>query len=221
MTWRHRNGLPTDLDQASISARSNGGPMYDDAYLSELKASTPSSRPPLPTPVLDPYNGDVSMDVSMDVSDVSMQSMDVYGICGVNNSLPVMTHSPTDASDISILPEASIRSAKEKRKHLRTIGVDTQDDYISLTVAKQGDESKGPHPESRLMREEDEVGDGDDGEPGITLVDTAMFTSTGIEFAEYTGAQDRIALGKNPRKAEASKRKEAIGEMIVDALVIL
>lgn len=37
------------------------------------------------------------------------------------------------------------------------------------------------------------------------------------EFAEYTSAQERIALGKKSRKVEAQKRREEMNEMIVDA----
>ena len=39
----------------------------------------------------------------------------------------------------------------------------TEEDYVSLSVTKRADISQGPHPESRLMREEDEVGECDDG----------------------------------------------------------
>ena len=39
------------------------------------------------------------------------------------------------------------------------------------------------------------------------------------EFAEYTSAQERIALGKKSRKKEAQKRREEMTEMIVDAWV--
>lgn len=38
-----------------------------------------------------------------------------------------------------------------------------------------------------------------------------------IEFAEYTSAQERIALGKKSKKIEASKRREVMNEMIADA----
>lgn len=36
------------------------------------------------------------------------------------------------------------------------------------------------------------------------------------EFAEYTSAQERIALGKKGRKAEAKKKREAIESLIAD-----
>jgi Nineteen complex-related protein 2 len=68
--------MPQSLDQATIST-SNGGPRYDAAYLKELKASTPTSRPPLPTNV-DPYDADMSMDIG----DISVQSIDMdVGTC--------------------------------------------------------------------------------------------------------------------------------------------
>lgn len=57
--------------------------------------------------------------------------------------------------------ESSILSAKQRRERVRTQG--TQDDFISLSVTKRDTVPQGPHPESRLMREEDEVGEGDDG----------------------------------------------------------
>ena len=39
------------------------------------------------------------------------------------------------------------------------------------------------------------------------------------EFAEYTSAQERIALGKKSKKLEASKRRDNMKEMIADACV--
>ena len=38
-----------------------------------------------------------------------------------------------------------------------------------------------------------------------------------IEFAEYTSAQERIALGKKSKKIEANRQKEEMVEMINDA----
>ena len=37
------------------------------------------------------------------------------------------------------------------------------------------------------------------------------------EYAEYTSAQERIALGKKSKKKEAQKRRAEMSEMIVDA----
>lgn len=41
------------------------------------------------------------------------------------------------------------------------------------------------------------------------------------EFAEYTSAQERIALGKKSRKVEANKRRDVMKELIADAYVKL
>jgi GC-rich sequence DNA-binding factor len=51
---------------------------------------------------------------------------------------------------------------------------------------------------------------------GINISDTKLFS----EFAEYTSAQERIPLGKKSKKVAASKRKEAMQEMIEDACVV-
>lgn len=60
------------------------------------------------------------------------------------------------------IPSASaISAAKDKRGRLRGAGI--ADEFISLSVVKPGDVPQGPHPESRLMREEDELGEGEDG----------------------------------------------------------
>ncbi|KAG2155910.1 GCFC-domain-containing protein [Suillus bovinus] len=173
LSARPANVLPVSLDQATITPRSNGAPVYDQAYLSQLKASTPSSRR---TTVAEGYDADVSMDPGETSVETTEISVDV---------------------DTAIPSESSILSAKQKRERMRTHG--TEDDFISLSVTKRDTVPQGPHPESRLMREEDELGEGDD------------------EYAEYTSAQERIALGKKSKKLEASKRKDAMQEMIADA----
>ncbi|KAJ7451559.1 nineteen complex-related protein 2-domain-containing protein [Mycena latifolia] len=172
--------VPANLDQASISP--HRGPTYNQAYLNELKASTPSSRAPLPSG--DPYDADMSMDIGDMSVDISMQDIDRSDVFDSATSIP---------------SESSIKVAKERRERLRNTTASGAEDFISLSVTKRPDESQGPHPESRLMREEDELGEGDD------------------EFAEYTSAQERIALGKKGKKAEASKRRDAMKEMIADA----
>lgn len=66
--------------------------------------------------------------------------------------------------------EASIKVAKEKRERLRKLGVttadSTSDDFISLSLVTQdtSQDDQEPHPESRLQREDDDMGEGDDGE---------------------------------------------------------
>ncbi|KAI6039350.1 GCFC-domain-containing protein, partial [Pisolithus marmoratus] len=170
----HPSALPDTLDQATIGTRSNGAPVYDAAHLSELKASMQYTRPPLPDH--DAYDADVSMSVE----DRTIMSLDT-----------------PDPSSVSIPTQSYIQSAREKRERLRAVG--PEQDYISLAVTTRIDAYQGPHPESRLMREEDDLGEGDD------------------EYAQYTSAQERIALGKKSRKIEARKRKDAMQEMIADA----
>ncbi len=68
-----------------------------------------------------------------------------------------------DGDSETIIPtDSSIKAAKQKRERLKVLG-QSGDDYISLSLTKKEDYSQGPHPESRLVREEDELGDGDDG----------------------------------------------------------
>lgn len=65
-----------------------------------------------------------------------------------------------------IHPETSVRSAKEKRELMRKSGLSSsnkEEDFVSLSLSRQEDIYQGPHPTSRLMREEDDLGDGDDG----------------------------------------------------------
>jgi GC-rich sequence DNA-binding factor len=52
------------------------------------------------------------------------------------------------------------------------------DEFISLTVSKRGDEFDEPHPESRLMREEDELGEGDDGTSSFLYVQHISVTKS-------------------------------------------
>ena len=65
-------------------------------------------------------------------------------------------------SEVVIPSESSIKAAKEQRDRLRKTAT-TEEDFIPLTVSKQG-RPIGPHPGSRLVREDDEMGEGDDGQ---------------------------------------------------------
>ncbi|KAJ7816924.1 nineteen complex-related protein 2-domain-containing protein [Mycena olivaceomarginata] len=169
-----RLSLGTHPSYASLfivaSISPHRGPTYDKAYLNELKAN--------------PYDADMSMDMGDMSADISMQSIESTDVFESETFIP---------------SESSIKVAKERRERIRKTGVSHEDDFISLSVVKRPEESQGPHPESRLMREEDELGEGDD------------------EYAEYTSAQERIALGKKSRKLEASKRRDDMKELIADA----
>lgn len=177
------NVIPSSVD-LSMTSRTDSTPKYDAAYLSELKASTPTTRPSVYT------DGDISYDADMSVDTESMLQSTMSSLIDLSG----------EAEPEAMIPSGSaVSAAKQKRERLRAAGNTGSEDYISLSVSKRSDFAQGPHPESRLMREEDELGDADD------------------EFAEYTSAQERIALGKKSRKVEARKRREEMNEMIVDA----
>lgn len=98
---------------------------------------------------------------------VSMTRSTVRGRCALIRGA-LLICAIVDASS-SIPTEASIRATKEKRERLRLLGVTTadspSDEFISLSLTKQDPSRRdqGPHPESRLQREDDDVGEGDDG----------------------------------------------------------
>ncbi len=70
-----------------------------------------------------------------------------------------------DQAETAIPSSSSILAAKQKRERLRAN--EGGDDYISLSLSKRDDFSQGPHPESRLMREDDELGDAADGKSNV------------------------------------------------------
>lgn len=102
-------------------------------------------------------------------------------------------------SSNKILPsDNAIAAAKLRRETARRSGVDNEsssksqsDDFISLQVGLPTSKR-----ESRLVREEDEIGEGED------------------DFSQYTGAEERIALGKKGRKEMERKRKEEMKALI-------
>lgn len=56
-----RNVIAAAFDPTSTPARTNGAPAYSAEYLSELKASTPSTRPRLQDDDSVSYDADVSL----------------------------------------------------------------------------------------------------------------------------------------------------------------
>ncbi len=79
-----------------------------------------------------------------------------------------------DVPDASLLKQSlnpnAIQDAKKKRERLRALGTPNattvpDQEFISLSLTKRPEEpeDQGPHPESRLMREDDDLGDGEDG----------------------------------------------------------
>ncbi|KAG8806701.1 hypothetical protein FRC17_004852 [Serendipita sp. 399] len=180
--------LTVTLEQTYIAPRSEG-PKYDANYLEELRAST-SSKPLVRKD--EGFKDSIDMDTELTFDASEMDGAIIENI----SELPLLS---APAGETLIPTEVSIKAAREKRERMRKTGVSTEEDFISLTVAKRDDFSTGPHPESRLMREDDDLGEGDD------------------DDADYTGAQERIALTKKGRKEEEKQRKKGIVELIDDA----
>ncbi len=111
-----------------------------------------------------------------------------HGLTAGDDDSLARTKYAADFEHDAIPSESVIRAAKEKRAKLRAAGASSgvSDDFISLAPFSRSsavqaydamEADDGPHPHSRLQREEDELGDGED------------------EFAEYTGASERIPIG--------------------------
>jgi hypothetical protein len=83
--WHGLRTPPSNLDQASISPHTNRGPVYDEAYLNELKASTPSSRPRLP-------EGDTHNDGTPMHSVLGDSAMEILDTIGTGNTHPVLPY---------------------------------------------------------------------------------------------------------------------------------
>lgn len=172
------SSLPDSLEQASIGEISNG---YSASALAALKASTPARRA---------IEGDGELDLAhQEMIDPSTQ----YDEDG--NSLARLRFG-ADLADLGIPSEAVVAAAKDRRKKAALSGTNTEvtSDFISL--CDNDNAGRGPHPESRLQREEDEQGSGEE------------------EFAEYTGATERVALGqkaiKQEKVRERNERQEAM-----------
>jgi GC-rich sequence DNA-binding factor len=175
--WGGLRTPPSNLDQASISHTSSG-PVYDAAYLNELKASTPSSRPRIPEGGTH-HNGSPITSV---MEDSAIENLDSIG-----NRLRIplfriyyvlICPSFTDTGVAAIPSQSAVFAAKEKRERMRAAGPSSShtDDYISLSLTTRNDEYQGPHPESRLMREDDDLGQGDDGELIQPIIFATKFT---------------------------------------------
>lgn len=112
----------------------------------------------------------------------------------------------------AIPTESAILAAKAKRSHLRS-HPDEQEpssasDFIALdgrssAISIRDEGSIADLAGSRLIREEDETGDGED------------------EHAGYTGADERVPLGKRGKKEAKRREREGIREAIEDRYVWL
>jgi len=136
-------------------------PKYDAAYLNELRAST-NARPNLSS-VYD--DGD-----AMDVDQLTFDASEMDGALIENIEDDALISSRIGNVSETIIPtESIVKAAKEKRELGRKTGVaqSGEEEYISLEVTRREDIYAGPHPESRLMREDDDLGEGDDGRSPI------------------------------------------------------
>lgn len=139
---------------ASSSSPLGASPSYSSDYLSQLKASTPT-RGPRPATVDD--HDDIE---EVDANGLSKMARDKYASVDTTEGIP----------DTAAIAAAKMRrQAKvESSKH----DINGEEDFISLgggrLIVHDGTD-RGPHPESRLMREEDEGDEGDEGESIFNL----------------------------------------------------
>ncbi|SJX60807.1 uncharacterized protein SRS1_12033 [Sporisorium reilianum f. sp. reilianum] len=186
----------SDATETSSSGTSSN--LYTSKYLEELRSSTPTSRSRAhsPAPLQQPTGPGTRIDDPM-VTQTSRIALDDPA-----DDTLARTKFAADFAHDGIPSESVIRAAKEKRAKLRAAAsaTSTSDDYISLAPFSNSSALKrydamevddGPHPHSRLQREEDELGDGED------------------EFAEFTGATERIPIGeKAEREWKDRQRRE-------------
>lgn len=150
--------------------------VYTSDYIAQLKAA--NAAPPRPSPqitsqpaeAIEAYNADELEAMGMDdIADgVSFGSQQPHPRFTMESELKSF---PTIGEAGNVIPGGSaVVEAKKKRERLRAIGAPNasvavpQEEFISLSLTKREEpEYQGPHPESRLVREEDDLGDGEDG----------------------------------------------------------
>jgi len=134
------------VDQPSASTSTSS--IYSQEYLSQLKAATPNRAPKV-----DDAESD---DEAEDSGGLSRAAKEKYG--------QVLVEDTTAG-----IPDAAVVAAARIKRQAAVTGLKRglgDDDYIALGGGQVAvwDGEKGPHPESRLMREEDEGDEGDEGE---------------------------------------------------------
>lgn len=94
-----------------------------------------------------------------------------------------------DATNTVIPAESTIKLAKERRVRAQA-NKGSEDDFISLSVTRREVTDDGPHPESRLVREEDELGEADDGKhlSTVSIFYTLNRTNRVCRVHQRTGA---------------------------------
>ncbi|GAC99508.1 hypothetical protein PHSY_007110 [Pseudozyma hubeiensis SY62] len=187
------------LDEPHPSTSTLSSSLYTSKYLDELRSSTPTlprSRADSPIAALGPGT---RIEDPMLITQASRLALD-------DDSTLARARFAVDFAHDAIPSERVIRAAKEKRAKLRaahaaSASTAVGDDFISLapTSLEKYDGTgvdSGPHPHSRLQREEDELGDGED------------------EFSEFTGATDRIPIGESQMKEMEARQRQEMYEAI-------
>lgn len=205
--------LPATPSASTAPGGSNGASMYSKEYLDQLKSSQLSA--PKPNPAAAIPTGDANEFDDLTLSKFGSQTDLAQGkevsffFPRSSDVLLYLRRARVDffsrVSDLtaSIPTTNAIAQAKARREELRKTGlVSTQDDYISLSggrssVSTVGFANKGG--DSRLVREEDELGDGDE------------------DLAQFTGADETVPLGRKANRDAAIKLRGEMGEMIEEA----
>ncbi|WVF68661.1 hypothetical protein IAT40_003432 [Kwoniella sp. CBS 6097] len=167
-----------------ISSSSSTSGLYSKEYLTQLKASTPT-RAPRTTEIED--DEDIGVAGSDGLSSIARNKYASTIVEDTTAGIP-------DATAIAAA-KAKRHAALESQKH-----GGGEEDYISLGEGKIAvyDGDQGPHPESRLMREEDDLGDGDE------------------DLAAFTTDNDKVYLGREANKAAARRMRGEMGELIAE-----
>lgn len=112
----------------------------------------------------------------------------------------------SQAAHQRIASPAAVADARRKRMAARVGAIRHDEDYIpvdapprTLSVARTDGADLGPHPHSAVPREEDDVGDAED------------------ELAEYTGATERIPLGRDAEHRQKQARRAQIRHLLAQA----
>ncbi|SCZ88564.1 BZ3500_MvSof-1268-A1-R1_Chr10-2g03001 [Microbotryum saponariae] len=165
--------LPSNLDQATLSPQKPSlSSVYSSEYLQELKSATLSTPPPPPPPP----------PASTSHDDLTLSKF-ASRFATSDDPHPESSPIPTTAA---------IASAKARRERLRTQGPSA--DFISLQIASSSSSKTGS--QSRLVREDDDLGDGID------------------HRADFEGS---LPLGKKATIVKRREEKEGMMRLIDEA----
>ncbi|GAA6017197.1 hypothetical protein JCM10207_002568 [Rhodosporidiobolus poonsookiae] len=213
--------------KSRLSVASMADDDEDDSAPTVIKRSTPSSTPTsrrLLRPTLPPSSSTASLAGAETASPVAAASSGTYSKEYLDSLKREQRSTPRGAegavaeggyddltrskfggaqtADETLFPTTdAIARVKARREELRKSGAttgasgapSTESDYVSLQV---GFASKGG--ESRLVREEDEIGDGDE------------------DFAAYTDSTTTLPLGKRANAEAARRLRAEMGELVDD-----